>query len=90
MANDAQVQPNGQPVLPGQWGTNQLDSQNLGFLAAHAKWRILRVERGFGLALGGARRRLADRHAARTRVRTLASGLASGSSSSAASARPAS
>ena len=51
LANDAQVQPNGAAVLPGQWSTSQLDAQNLGFLAAHAKWRILRVEQGFGLAL---------------------------------------
>ena len=56
MAGDAQVQGNnaanpGGAVLPGQWGTTQLDSQNLGYLAAHAKWRILRVEKGLGLAL---------------------------------------
>jgi outer membrane protein OmpA-like peptidoglycan-associated protein len=51
LANDAQAEPNGSAVLPGQWGTNQLDSQTVGFLAAHAKWRILRVENGFGLAL---------------------------------------
>src|SRR5580698_5323658 len=51
MTNDAQVTPGGAAVLPGQWGTTQLDSQNLGFLAAHAKWRILRVEKGLGLAI---------------------------------------
>jgi len=53
LANDAQVRPDGTtPVMPGgQWGTSQLNSQNLGWLAAHAKWRILRVERGLGLAL---------------------------------------
>jgi OOP family OmpA-OmpF porin len=52
MAGDAQVQPNGNPVLPGgQWGTNQLDAQNLGFLAAHAKLRLLRVEKGLGVAV---------------------------------------
>ena len=50
MAGDSQ--PAGAPVVvAGQWGTNQLDAQNLGFLAAHAKWRILRVEKGLGLAL---------------------------------------
>ncbi len=44
--------------VPG-WGSSNtpgapataLDSQNLEFLALHAKWRILRVEKGFGLAL---------------------------------------
>jgi OOP family OmpA-OmpF porin len=36
---------------PG-WNTTQLDSQTLGFLALHAKWRITRVEKGIGLALG--------------------------------------
>jgi hypothetical protein len=37
---------------PGQlqWNQSQLDSQTLGFLALHAKARILRVEHGFGLA----------------------------------------
>jgi len=38
-------------VLPGQWFVNQFDSQTVGFIALHAKARILRVERGFGLAL---------------------------------------
>jgi OOP family OmpA-OmpF porin len=33
-----------------QWRTNQLDGQNVGFAALHAKARILRVEKGFGLA----------------------------------------
>ncbi|HEY1956506.1 MAG TPA: OmpA family protein [Polyangiaceae bacterium] len=40
----------GSAPTPGQPAT-ALDSQNLEFLALHAKWRILRVERGFGLAL---------------------------------------
>ena len=35
-----------------QWSGSQLNSQTLGFLALHAKWRITRVERGIGLALG--------------------------------------
>ncbi len=34
------------------WNATQLNAQNLGFLALHAKWRITRVERGIGLALG--------------------------------------
>ena len=33
-----------------QWGPNAHDFQNVSFVAAHAKMRILRVERGFGLA----------------------------------------
>jgi OOP family OmpA-OmpF porin len=42
-----------QPVLPGQWNTTQLDSQTLGFLALHAKWRITRVESApIGIAIG--------------------------------------
>ena len=35
------------------WAQTQLNSQTLGFLALHAKWRITRVEEdGIGLALG--------------------------------------
>jgi OOP family OmpA-OmpF porin len=43
---------NGQPLLGTQWGPGKLDLQNFGYVAAHAKWRILKVEHGFGLALG--------------------------------------
>ncbi|MGH7330090.1 MAG: OmpA family protein, partial [Polyangiaceae bacterium] len=39
-------------AIPG-WSSNQLDSQTLGFIALHAKWRITRVEHGIGLALVG-------------------------------------
>ncbi|MBL9110154.1 MAG: OmpA family protein [Myxococcales bacterium] len=38
-------------VNAGQWSPNAFDSQTLGFIAVHGKLRILRVERGFGLAL---------------------------------------
>jgi OmpA-OmpF porin, OOP family len=42
------------PIASGgtgnQWGTNVHDFQNVSFIAAHAKMRILRVEKGFGLA----------------------------------------
>ncbi len=34
-----------------QWNSNALDFQNVSFIALHAKARLLRVERGFGLAL---------------------------------------
>ena len=47
---DAAGQP--QPLLAGSWGPGKLDSQGVGYVGAHAKWRITRVERGFGLALG--------------------------------------
>jgi OmpA-OmpF porin, OOP family len=42
----------GQAQLPGRWGPTKLDFQGVGYVAAHAKWRILKVERGFGLAIG--------------------------------------
>ncbi|MBX3264031.1 MAG: OmpA family protein [Labilithrix sp.] len=42
------------PIAAGgngtQWGPNAHDFQNASFIALHAKARILRVERGFGLA----------------------------------------
>jgi outer membrane protein OmpA-like peptidoglycan-associated protein len=41
-----------QPVYVGKWGPNNLGFQGIGYIAAHAKWRITRVERGLGLALG--------------------------------------
>ncbi|MEO8874587.1 MAG: thrombospondin type 3 repeat-containing protein [Polyangiaceae bacterium] len=48
MAGDART-------APGEagWTLNQLDSQTLGFIALHAKWRITRVEHGLGLAIVG-------------------------------------
>ncbi len=52
MTGDAQTAPDGTAALPGQWGTNKLNSQTLSFIGLHAKWRITRVERGIGLALG--------------------------------------
>jgi outer membrane protein OmpA-like peptidoglycan-associated protein len=36
---------------PLQWNTAQLDAQEFSFVAAHAKARILRVEKGLGLAI---------------------------------------
>jgi len=38
-------------IFPNDWGPQKLDAQGLGYLAAHAKWRITRVERGIGLAI---------------------------------------
>jgi outer membrane protein OmpA-like peptidoglycan-associated protein len=42
----------GQPVLAGKWSNQKLDFQGVGYVGAHAKWRITRVERGFGVAVG--------------------------------------
>ncbi len=50
MAGPSQVDAAGNPVFPGRWTGNQLDSQNLGFVSLHGKVQILRVEKGFGLA----------------------------------------
>ncbi|HEX4448931.1 MAG TPA: OmpA family protein, partial [Polyangiaceae bacterium] len=35
-----------------KWGPQQLDFQGPAYIAAHAKWRITKVEHGFGLAVG--------------------------------------
>ena len=43
---------NPQPVYVGKWGPDKLDFQGIGYVAAHVKWRITRVEHGIGLALG--------------------------------------
>ena len=43
---------NPQPVYAGLWGPDQLAFQGVGYVGAHAKWRITKVEHGFGLALG--------------------------------------
>ncbi len=43
-------QPTQLPGGPSQWFTGQPDSQTLGFVALHAKLRLLRVDRGLGLA----------------------------------------
>ncbi len=51
MAGNAQVDRTGAAAEQG-WSTNELDSQTLGYIALHAKWRITRVEHGIGLALG--------------------------------------
>jgi hypothetical protein len=50
-AQATQVGLTGSGVAGQQWFTNQFDSQTVGFIALHAKLRILRVERGFGLAV---------------------------------------
>ncbi len=52
MSGVQQYQPNGTtPLLPNQWGPQKLDEQGVGYLGAHAKWRLTRVERGIGLAV---------------------------------------
>ncbi len=56
MSGTQQVDAAGAPTQlppPGQlqWNPAQLDSQTLGFIALHGKLRILRVEKGFGVAV---------------------------------------
>ena len=50
-AQATQVGLTGSGAAGTQWFADQFDSQTVGFLALHAKLRILRVERGFGLAV---------------------------------------
>ena len=52
MTGDPQISSGGPAVLPNQWSTSKLDSETLGYVGLHGKWRITRVERGIGLALG--------------------------------------
>jgi outer membrane protein OmpA-like peptidoglycan-associated protein len=40
------------PEYTGLWSSQKLAFQGIGYLGAHAKWRITRVERGFGVAVG--------------------------------------
>jgi outer membrane protein OmpA-like peptidoglycan-associated protein len=51
MTGNAEENAAGNPVVDG-WGTGQLNAQNLEFIGIHGKLRILRVERGFGIAVG--------------------------------------
>jgi OOP family OmpA-OmpF porin len=53
MAGDEQVNRATPPaaLFPGQWSTNKLDAQTLGFIAAHGKLRITRIDSGIGLAV---------------------------------------
>jgi outer membrane protein OmpA-like peptidoglycan-associated protein len=41
----------GNSIIAG-WGPAKLEFQGVGYVAAHAKWRILKVEHGLGLAAG--------------------------------------
>ncbi|MFO0664452.1 MAG: OmpA family protein [Polyangiaceae bacterium] len=51
MFGEAQATQSGAPVFPGRWTQNQVDSQTLGNIALHGKLRLLRVERGLGIAV---------------------------------------
>jgi OmpA-OmpF porin, OOP family len=53
MSGGQQLDANGnpQPVYTNLWGPQKLAFQGIGFVGAHAKWRITRVEHGIGLAL---------------------------------------
>jgi outer membrane protein OmpA-like peptidoglycan-associated protein len=37
---------------PKGWDRKAFDGQNLGYIGLHAKWRVTRVEKGFGFAVG--------------------------------------
>jgi outer membrane protein OmpA-like peptidoglycan-associated protein len=52
MSGNQSVDGSGNPLYLGKWGPNKLDFQGLGYFAAHAKWRILKVEHGLGVAVG--------------------------------------
>jgi OOP family OmpA-OmpF porin len=54
ISGDQQLDATGQPVgsLNNLWGPGRTDYQGVGTVGAHAKMRLLRVEHGFGLALG--------------------------------------
>jgi len=41
-----------QALYANKWGPAKLEFQGIGFVAAHAKWRLTKVEHGFGLAVG--------------------------------------
>ena len=41
-----------QAAYVNKWGPDKLSFQGFGYVGAHAKWRITKVEHGFGLALG--------------------------------------
>ncbi len=51
MSGNEQFTPAGAAVLAG-WGPGQLDSQTIGFVGLHSKLRLLRVDKGLGVALG--------------------------------------
>jgi OmpA-OmpF porin, OOP family len=51
MSGTETIDQSGNPLLPNQWGPKKLDFQGVGYVAAHVKWRALKVEHGFGLAL---------------------------------------
>jgi OOP family OmpA-OmpF porin len=52
MSGNQTVDADGNATYPGQWGPAKLAYQGLGYFAVHAKWRILKVEHGLGVALG--------------------------------------
>lgn len=55
MQGDPQLNPaNGQPVLPGAWTTSEVSASAIpAFAALHAKVKILPVDKGLGLSVGG-------------------------------------
>jgi len=43
---------NGEPVYANSWTNQKVDFQGVGYVGAHAKWRLTRIERGIGVSLG--------------------------------------
>ncbi len=54
MSGGQELDANGQPqaIYVNKWGPDRLNFQGVGYLGAHAKWRLTKVEHGFGLAVG--------------------------------------
>jgi outer membrane protein OmpA-like peptidoglycan-associated protein len=52
MSGSQTVDANGNALFPNRWGPSTLDFQGFSYIAAHGKWRVTRVEHGFGLAVG--------------------------------------
>jgi outer membrane protein OmpA-like peptidoglycan-associated protein len=43
---------NGEAIYANTWTNQKVDFQGVGYVGAHAKWRLTRVERGVGVSLG--------------------------------------
>jgi OmpA-OmpF porin, OOP family len=54
MSGGQQLDSTGAPqtIYVNKWGPDALSFQGLGYVGAHGKWRLTRVERGFGVAIG--------------------------------------
>src|SRR6185312_4828547 len=52
LSNGQMTNPQAQALYNGKWTTQKVDFQGIGYIGAHAKWRITKVEHGFGVAVG--------------------------------------